>query len=81
MRSKASRRRNTLVRPNCKPARAHLDEKSSARNSCDDFGCSGPNLCVSVLRSLFSLTESVRSGSDKNAVREERKLDLLLLGL
>lgn len=81
MQSKASRRRNTLVRPSCSPARAHRDEKSKARNSCDDCGRMDPEWNASAWHTSFSLKESFRSDFDKNADRDERKLDLLAIEL
>lgn len=81
MRSNASLRRNTLVRPSCNPARAQRDEKSKERKSCDDCGGVVSALHASDSRSWFSLKEFFRSASDKNAVLDDKKLDLLLIVL
>lgn len=80
IRSKASLLRNTLVRPSCIPASAHRDAKSKARNSCDDCG-GAESEWGAVSNASFSLKEFFRSGSDKNAVLDARKLDLLFIVL
>ena len=74
MRSKASLRRNTFVRPSCNPAMAHLVEKSKARNSCDVCGRATSEYCGSVLRTLFSLKEFARAVTDGNTGLHSLKL-------